>query len=273
MDRSRFEESSRGRVASTRPRSRGSVAGVVALGGALLALLGPAPDTTKAIADPTIDFRLEEQRAVDLGGAEPLTLSPDGRSLAVLREGADTLEICSYDVVTLDPDVCADYPSTSIDAGTAVWSPDSTRLAFTENKVYLNHESDLWVFDAEVGTLTDLTDDGEFGGSVGGEAPFDLAPAWSPDGRELAFARNQAPYSGPWTSAIYRIGAAGGEPRRVATVVESEPGSLEDRRGHRGPLASGRRDDRLCGRDARGGNHRNRHLGRRHRRRHATADH
>jgi Tol biopolymer transport system component len=84
------------------------------------------------------------------------------------------------------------------------WASDSTRLAFTESLVH-GDEPDLWVFDASAGAATNLTVDGvdrllfEDDGAVG-----DLAPAWSPDGTELAFSRSVRE-----ETALYRVSVAG----------------------------------------------------------------
>jgi Tol biopolymer transport system component len=40
-----------------------------------------------------------------------------------------------------------------------VWSPDSTRIVFSEQTFVTFKDGDLWVMDAATGTLTNLTDD------------------------------------------------------------------------------------------------------------------
>ena len=70
------------------------------------------------------------------------------------------------------------------DEGSAVWSPDGTRVAFVSNRTEdpdANVDSDLWVVDADRATPTDdplrVTD----------QPGSDRAPSWSPDGRFLAY--------------------------------------------------------------------------------------
>jgi Tol biopolymer transport system component len=57
----------------------------------------------------------------------------------------------------------------------ATWSPDGKAIAFS---AIAGGFTDLYVFDLSAGTLRQLTDD----------APADLQPAWSHDGRTIAFA-------------------------------------------------------------------------------------
>ena len=89
----------------------------------------------------------------------------------------------------------------------------------THNTLY---ESDVWVFDAGSGELTALTDDGVEGGLLDseGDATLDLAPAWSPDGTEIAFARSFADDGSlDEGTYLYRIPADGsGEAEEIALV-------------------------------------------------------
>ncbi len=85
--------------------------------------------------------------------------------------------------------------------GSVAWTPDSQRLAFL---VYPPSE--------EVGSELHLAaDDGT--GQVRLATNVLSPPAWSPDGRRLAYAR----YEGE-TMALYSVGAAGAEARRVVTI-------------------------------------------------------
>ncbi len=178
------------------------------------------------------DLHVTEQREVTIDGGWPAALSPDGHWLAVWREAGDAENpvdeaggsICAYDAATLAEDRCAATTAASFDANSATWSPDGTRLAFTENLSEYFDDADLWVFDAAAGTVTNLTDDGTddlFVGADPSTALGDLAPAWSPDGTEIAFARSVVDETELYETALYRIAAEGGEPRKV---VDLDPG-------------------------------------------------
>jgi dipeptidyl aminopeptidase/acylaminoacyl peptidase len=162
-----------------------------------------------------IDLRATELRQPTFDGW-PLSLSPDGRRLAVARPS----KLCLLDAATLAEEHCVDMaPKTGIDMETLAWSPDGRRLAFTEEAPRFLIDSDLWVLDAETGQLTDLTDDGIAGlnSALKPGALLDLAPAWSPDGSKIAFARS---VSGAFdSSALYVIDANGGDPRHLTGIA------------------------------------------------------
>jgi hypothetical protein len=89
----------------------------------------------------------------------------------------------------------------------AVWSPDSTRIAYTED-VLSGLEPDVWVFDVESGDARNLTDDGD--GAV-----VDVWPAWTADGKQVRFARGTA---GAGTVDLMSVPGDGGEPTRLRSV-------------------------------------------------------
>lgn len=110
------------------------------------------------------------------------------------------------------------------------WSPDGGRIAFTEDALRLLVDGDLWVLEVETGRLTNLTDDGVDRVDFLGDDPadpdplfFDVVPTWSPDGRELAFARSVR-RNGEWEgTALYRIAAGGGQPELVLKLNLDTP--------------------------------------------------
>lgn len=80
-------------------------------------------------------------------------------------------------------------------------SPDGSRVAFQA-------VGKIWIMDREGGTPSRLTPESF--------EPMEYAPAWSPDGRSIAFTTWEEPAEGQ----LWRIGASGGIPQRVS----EEPG-------------------------------------------------
>lgn len=144
--------------------------------------------------------------------ASYLALSPDGQQLAYASEGKDiyVLDIESGATVPLagasDPGIVETMPA---------WSPDGSTIAFVraqgEVRGYaLAVPSDIYTVPASGGVATLLPGAGNGG--------FNYYPAYSPDGRWLAFTRHT---TGSSTRAdpqaeIFIVPAQGGEARRLA---------------------------------------------------------
>lgn len=153
-----------------------------------------------------------------VAGAGPARLSPDGTRLMRLH-----LELC---VMALDGsgEQCVDQDEVSPDSVRAQWSPDGTRIAFTDNFWQRFLEPDVWMFDTRSGELRNLTDDGVDQYEISDpdpDATVDLLPSWSPDGKFIRFARG-GPESD--TMSLMSLDVEGGE---VAAVREIECGTVD----------------------------------------------
>jgi len=189
---------------------------------------GTAPDDP---ATPAAGTRVIESRPYEIPG-RLLALSPDGRWIL----GHDGGELCVYGAATLARSACGGANGARLDLDGVVWSPDGTRVAFTEDGLEFLIESDIWVLDVATGETTNLSDDradgdvffavpenGEPGPAAASPVHWDLRPAWSPDGRTIAFARSSRrgeEYAG---TEIVRIPAAGGEATGIVAVSPDVP--------------------------------------------------
>lgn len=185
------------------------------------------PAGSPATSTASLEITSQDVLGSDVGQA--LSLSPDGRWVALARPAASSLEsadeICAYPIVTREAPTCVAFTGEAIAADSVAWSPDSTRFAFTEDLPRRMIDSDIWVFDRTDAALVNLTDDDVQGDlfEVDGIPLSDLAPTWSPDGEQIAFARSgDTPLgeSGTLDTTIQRISADGGEPTEVTSASD-----------------------------------------------------
>jgi Tol biopolymer transport system component len=165
---------------------------------------------------------------LDLPKGRAVALSPDGQMVAAVEPNTS---ICIYDAQTVEQISCADASglNSGIRTEDIVWSPDSTRLAFSEQVFRYFNDGDLWVMNAQTGALTNITDDHYDGpvviGADEGASYFaDVAPAWTPDSQFITFSRTTFVGSQSQGNTVAQAPAAGGEVETLATVSAEEPG-------------------------------------------------
>lgn len=143
---------------------------------------------------------------------EPL-IAPDGQRVVGLNDG----KLCAIDLDG-SHQVCTDA-KVDVDVRDAAWSPDSTRIAFTEYYFRDFREPDIWVMDVTTGKTTDLTDDGVTSGGLKQDpkAQYDFYPSWSADGRSIRFARQVGTTIGR-TILIESVPAGGGSVSQLGTI-------------------------------------------------------
>jgi Tol biopolymer transport system component len=120
-------------------------------------------------------------------GLADLAWSPDGRRIAyALPFSSTSTTDTHYHVWVLPADLLAgggmarQVTNSAGDDRYPAWSPDGSKLAFTENRV---GQDDIYVVDPLDGTVVSrLT-------TFAGE---DLEPSWSPDGQQIVFASLRA---------------------------------------------------------------------------------
>ncbi len=151
---------------------------------------------------PSADLSAEELAVVSTEsagkwGLPVIDISPDGEHLLLYRETGDAGEfiIRSRSEGNGDAErrVRFDPNGHSIHWNSLSWSPDSRRVAFTENYQTYFLEPDIWVLDVVAGTVKNMTDDGVRGQDWArdpedADHDLDILPTWRSED-ELYFIR------------------------------------------------------------------------------------
>jgi dipeptidyl aminopeptidase/acylaminoacyl peptidase len=119
-----------------------------------------------------------------------------------------------FDVATKKAEVLT--PGTMYDEETPVWSPDGTQIAFVSKRgtgdLDRHENTDIWVIDAKPGAQAR---------QVTTSAVPESSPAWSADGKQLAYlAGEDLKYSAYNQNKLMIVPAAGGPPRMLADSLD-----------------------------------------------------
>ena len=156
----------------------------------------------------------------DLGVSGP-EWSPDGRGIFYRRSESSTKKtsIVVRDLGTGgEKELYGAFGSSFLGYNLPL-SPDGGQLAFTIND-QATRSSILKVMPAVGGEAREL---------LRLQQPESIGlPVWTPDGREILFARSRSSSLDEWTRELWRISAEGGEPQKLELAMER----LRDLRFH-----------------------------------------
>ncbi len=155
-------------------------------------------------------------------------LAPDGSGFAYL----DGKSLCMYSLAGEKGNCVALEGDIHPDQETVRWSPDSTKLAFSENFFLTFRDSDIWMYDVESNTLKDLTPmENRKLNLMSNTDPniiytVDVAPQWSADSQSMYFIRYSFSKSAEAQPSFYRLKLGDAQPEKVATPQTMTPFSV-----------------------------------------------
>jgi Tol biopolymer transport system component len=191
-------------VAPSQPRRLG---GILAAGAALVATaaglgwwVGHQPAPAPAVWSQ--DTRLTDQ----VGEENWPAMSPDGQSFAYSSRARGSWDIYVQRIGGRNSTLVAGEPA--LDETAPAFSPDGATIAFHESSA----KGGIFIVGATGESVRRLTD-------------FGFNPAWSPDGRQIAFCTEEVvdPHVRSGTSELWVADAAGGTPRKIYDGDAVEP--------------------------------------------------
>jgi Tol biopolymer transport system component len=123
------------------------------------------------------------------GDMDRVSISPDNRKLAFTERPSGALPLIS--IVEIETLYEYQLPKVGIQHLDPSWSPDGKRIAFSTNVLLdppkkPNPFYSIFIMNVDGSGLLKLTDD-QGQKYVDDDAPRDLAPSWSPDGKRILF--------------------------------------------------------------------------------------
>jgi Tol biopolymer transport system component len=149
--------------------------------------------------------------------------SPDGKRIAFVRgpTGSEWMSLSDLSVYVMNANGSGERRVASCIrppeyfgcwSNSLAWSPDGTSLAIARSR-------SLYVFDLSTGRLRRVTAPLKCDVACSPDvAPVDLAPAWSPDGSRIAFARALHGCIGVCPTELFVVNADGAGLRRLSSV-------------------------------------------------------
>lgn len=216
--------------------------------GKKIAVIVSTPDwkTDKAKSEiDLVDTATGARRALTFNreGLSAPHWSPDGKQLAFVANDPETKKSQIF-VLSMNGGDAVRITDNKQGVDTYSWSPDGTQIAFIAQDPPINEKAikehdkvfqvtdgnfllkeavapwQLWVVPAAGGAAKQLTE-GTF--SLDTEQGGATAPAWSRDGKQIAFTRFPSPYWGPsFQSVIAQVNVNGGAP----TTLVSDQGAV-----------------------------------------------
>lgn len=139
-----------------------------------------------SVAADGSDLQQITKPGADENDADP-SISPDGKTILFSSTRGGKTGVWKIPVQGGEPErIC--------DGDQVEWSPDGTRIAFRRDEA-------IWIRDLASGSEKKITPI---------DWPHSSGPAWSPDGKTMAFACRWDAGNG-----IFRVGAEGGQPEKI----------------------------------------------------------